>query len=434
MNAAPENILTEMKGLLDSWIAYYPALATLFGGDVKAALLVSLFYNWQLTKNDGEAIYKTIAELKRETGLSRDEQDRIIKALTAAELLTVTVKGTPPKRFFGFDWAKINAALSALNAKENISELKQIRAAFGQKSVTKGNNQFAANAQITCGKPANQFAANTQIDLRETRKTRHINNIETYKETTEEFALTRPLLNETTEICQEARQETLFGETPANGVSATDNKPAKTARKGAKSATKGKGGENIQLQTVEAVTSPSNEVTERVRLAHSFAVEIWFRFIQWRTGTRPVWTTEGGKEGKALKAILTQVESGVEYFLSNGKIFMPTPTEIQDLPKIYFNNEKIDFTRLKKHKILKEDERLFLLVQHFGYFFAAFDQWVKFHKKNLELTAVASRANSILQILNRNYLEFIQNGPRNYQELIDEYVERIRRERERAGT
>jgi hypothetical protein len=163
-----------MKDFLGSPIAYYPALATLFCGDVKAALFVSQFLYWQKIKGEGEEIYKTIAELKRETGLSREEQDRIIKALVAAELLTVKVKGTPPKRYFGFDWAKITAGLSALNAKENISELKQIRAAFAQKSVTKGNNQFAANTQIEmrethksiCVKGTNEFAGkHTKQDI-----------------------------------------------------------------------------------------------------------------------------------------------------------------------------------------------------------------------------------------------------------------------------
>jgi hypothetical protein len=436
MNAAPENILTEMKDFLGSPIAYYPALATLFCGDVKAALFVSQFLYWQKIKGEGEEIYKTIAELKRETGLSREEQDRIIKALVAAELLTVKVKGTPPKRYFGFDWAKITAGLSALNAKENISELKQIRAAFAQKSVTKGNNQFAANTQIEmrethksiCVKGTNEFAASTQNKTYTTTEN-------TTKITDKEFALTRPLLDETSNIGQETKQETLFGETSANGVSATDNKPAKTARKGAKSATKGKGGENIQLQTVEAVTSRSNAVTERVRSAHSFAVEIWFRFIQSRTGTRPVWTTEGGKEGKALKAILTQVDSGVAYFLEKGLIELPTQTEMDNLPILPFGGEIIDFTRLKKHEILKTDGRLFALIQHFGGFFCRFLEWDPFHQKNLTLSAIASQANSILQILNRNFIDIkIKNGQRTFQQIINEQAELIRRlDRERFG-
>lgn len=80
-------------------VAYIPALATITGS-VKAALLLSQLLYWYGKGKWGKWTYKTIEELKIETGLSRKEQDTAIGKLKSLNILEVELKGIPRRRFF----------------------------------------------------------------------------------------------------------------------------------------------------------------------------------------------------------------------------------------------------------------------------------------------------------------------------------------------
>ena len=64
-----------------------------------AVLLGQLLY-WSDKARNTEAVFKTLAELERETGLSRSQQETAIRRCVRLRLLTVTVRDVPARRHF----------------------------------------------------------------------------------------------------------------------------------------------------------------------------------------------------------------------------------------------------------------------------------------------------------------------------------------------
>lgn len=104
-------------------VAYNPIIARACKSLNAGVLMGQLLYWFQ--KMNGEEFYKTIQEIEEETVLTRFEQELAIKKLKRLGLIEVSVKGTPPKRFF-----KIN---------------------------------LLETYKLICGKLTNQFAGNSQI-------------------------------------------------------------------------------------------------------------------------------------------------------------------------------------------------------------------------------------------------------------------------------
>ena len=69
-------------------------------GSVDAGLLLSQLLYWDGKGWDPDWIYKTMKMIKKETGLSRREQDRAIKICKKYNLIEVKLKGIPAKRSF----------------------------------------------------------------------------------------------------------------------------------------------------------------------------------------------------------------------------------------------------------------------------------------------------------------------------------------------
>lgn len=86
-------------------IAFNPDLARALGSAKAGLFLNQLLFWWD--KGSNPWIYKTIKEVKKETTLSRAEQDSAIKICKRLHLLKVERKGIPAKRYFWLDIPKI---------------------------------------------------------------------------------------------------------------------------------------------------------------------------------------------------------------------------------------------------------------------------------------------------------------------------------------
>lgn len=80
-------------------VAYNPILCTILGSPTAAILLSQLLYWWDKGRNP-EWIYKTIDEMKEETGLTEYEQRTAIRKCTEKGILLVRLAGIPAKRHF----------------------------------------------------------------------------------------------------------------------------------------------------------------------------------------------------------------------------------------------------------------------------------------------------------------------------------------------
>ena len=93
-------------------VAYYPSMAHALG-NVKAALLACQFLYWEGKQEDPDGwIYKTQADIQRETGLTRTEQENARRTLRKAGILEEKRKGTPARLFFRFDWDAFDQVLT----------------------------------------------------------------------------------------------------------------------------------------------------------------------------------------------------------------------------------------------------------------------------------------------------------------------------------
>lgn len=102
--------------LLDRPIAYQPAFAQLRAGKVKsgptAAVLLSQFVYWH-NRMDGEWMYKTREDIKKETGLSRDEQETARKRLIALGVLQEELRGVPATLHYKINTERLEQLLLA---------------------------------------------------------------------------------------------------------------------------------------------------------------------------------------------------------------------------------------------------------------------------------------------------------------------------------
>lgn len=85
--------------LCEKSIAYNPGLVKALGS-VNIAIFIGQLLYWQGKGRYDEWIYKTVADFEEETGLSRSEQETVIKRCKVIGLLEVKRKGIPPVRHF----------------------------------------------------------------------------------------------------------------------------------------------------------------------------------------------------------------------------------------------------------------------------------------------------------------------------------------------
>lgn len=108
--------------LLDRPIAYQPAFAQLRAGKVKsgptAAVLLSQLVYWH-NRMDGEWMYKTREDIKKETGLSRDEQETARKRLIALGVLQEELRGVPATLHYKINSERLEQLLLAPDRAES---------------------------------------------------------------------------------------------------------------------------------------------------------------------------------------------------------------------------------------------------------------------------------------------------------------------------
>ncbi|MCA8349946.1 hypothetical protein [Burkholderia cepacia] len=93
-------------------VAYYSELAFYLGG-VNAAILFSQLLYWMPRASDERGVYKTMQELRVETGLSRAEQETARKALRARGVLVETHARLEHKIFYRLDLDVLDCLLES---------------------------------------------------------------------------------------------------------------------------------------------------------------------------------------------------------------------------------------------------------------------------------------------------------------------------------
>jgi hypothetical protein len=146
--------------LLDRPIAYQPAFAQLRAGKVKsgpaAAVLLSQLVYWH-NRMDGEWMYKTREDIKKETGLSRDEQETARKRLVALGVLQEDLRGVPATVHYKINTERLEALLLAPDKAES---------QLGATPPTRRRQ----HTQLDGGNPANKMAANPPTRRGESRQ------------------------------------------------------------------------------------------------------------------------------------------------------------------------------------------------------------------------------------------------------------------------
>lgn len=156
--------------LLDRPIAYQPAYANLKSGKVRtgpvAAVFLSQMVYWHNRMN-GEWMYKTQAEIREETSLTRDEQETARKRLVALGILEEQLRGVPATMHYRVNAERLEALLlgEAESSEESqIAATPQTRMRQPRK-LDRGNatNKHAGTPQTSqrqspeqaCGDPTN---------------------------------------------------------------------------------------------------------------------------------------------------------------------------------------------------------------------------------------------------------------------------------------
>ena len=95
-------------------IAYQPGLSLVFHSTSVGIFLSQLLY-WQGKGRDKTGwVFKTINEMKAETGLTRNQQDTAIRKCIEARILDYKLGGIPAKRHFKINISELEKQLPSL--------------------------------------------------------------------------------------------------------------------------------------------------------------------------------------------------------------------------------------------------------------------------------------------------------------------------------
>lgn len=102
-------------------IAYQPGLSLALGS-VNAGILLSQLLHWHgLGANKEGWVYKTVKECTEETGLSRTQQETVIKLLRKYQIIDYKLAGIPAKRNFRVNMAQLENVLPDLKKRAHIA-------------------------------------------------------------------------------------------------------------------------------------------------------------------------------------------------------------------------------------------------------------------------------------------------------------------------
>jgi len=103
----------ELKGVLKQPIAFHRIFAEV-GGSINAGLFLSQAHYWSDRTNDPDGwFYKTRDEWKRETALTRTEQETARKELRKRKILEEERRGIPAKLYYRVDYDVLSEVIEA---------------------------------------------------------------------------------------------------------------------------------------------------------------------------------------------------------------------------------------------------------------------------------------------------------------------------------
>lgn len=134
----------DIKGLLGPVIAFPPVFARV-AGSVTAGIMLSQLHYWTGRERDADGwIYKTQAEMERETTLSRREQEGARRRLRELGVLSERRRKVPARMRYRIDYDRLGALI--------------------------GQTRMAQTAKVGDRKAANQNGANRQADVAKSAK------------------------------------------------------------------------------------------------------------------------------------------------------------------------------------------------------------------------------------------------------------------------
>lgn len=149
-------------------VAYYPRIALALKS-VNAAIFLAQFIYWEgKQKNEEGWIYKTMEEIRKETGLSRNEQETARKRLKELNILEEKRMGIPAKLYFRFNWDVLDKILSEFEDEEEGGNNEDCENEPANKIAENQQTRLQETCKQDCGKPANYIhkitTDNTTID------------------------------------------------------------------------------------------------------------------------------------------------------------------------------------------------------------------------------------------------------------------------------
>ncbi|WP_052368739.1 hypothetical protein [Kingella negevensis] len=144
-------------------IAYFPELARLFGG-VNAAILFGQIFYWQERCDDELGVYKTIAQLEEETGLTEREQKTACDKLEKLEVLTKTNKRLQHRMYYKLNESKFNELMAQFAEQQNRSsrtDKSAVRETTKARLDEPTNPQFAEQQNVESYKEHRLHTENT---------------------------------------------------------------------------------------------------------------------------------------------------------------------------------------------------------------------------------------------------------------------------------
>lgn len=148
MGQKDQRQLVNMFAIRGVW--YQPAIAHLVGS-VNAGIFMSQLLYWH-GKGTGKGgwIYKTVEEMKRETALSRSNQETAIKVLENTGLIEVRLAGIPRKRHFRIQMTSVTIQLHRMLESDEFEWLKSSGSYAGfQRTNTESSKEHSDNKTET---------------------------------------------------------------------------------------------------------------------------------------------------------------------------------------------------------------------------------------------------------------------------------------------
>lgn len=131
-------------------IAYQPGLTIVFKSHAVGILLNQLLFWHEKGSKPGGWVYKTIDEMRLETGLSRSQQDTAIEKLKSYEILETKLAGIPAKRHFRLDFENLLNLLPRLKKSSNLAYMNPPNTdALIEHTITKNTQRLQSkNTQL----------------------------------------------------------------------------------------------------------------------------------------------------------------------------------------------------------------------------------------------------------------------------------------------